>query len=140
MVEQICPRCRAGNPLENAYCGRCGARLEGEEAPLVVSRSRSNLPSLLPERSLQQVGRAVAVSLVALAAEASLSWLRRRLAETEQSSRLTHSKSTALIGPVDSSAPRRTVISSQRVWHFWQRGQITGQIVEHSVWKIDEQI
>jgi hypothetical protein len=80
------------------------------------------------------------VSLVALAAEAGLSWLRRRLAETEQSSAAARSKSTALVGPVQENepAPRRTIISSQRVWHFWQRGLITGQIVEHSVWKIDE--
>lgn len=90
---------------------------------------------------MQQVGRAVAVSLVALAAEAGLSWLRRRLAEPQQSSApVRSSKSTALVGPVEEAAPapRRTVISSQRVWHFWQRGQVTGQIVEHSVWQIDE--
>ena len=75
----FCPRCRHGNPRENRFCGACGAHLASgeqlarrpENSPTTVSRG------LLPAE-LKPVGRALAVGLAALAAEAGLAWLRHR--------------------------------------------------------------
>ncbi len=75
-----CPRCEYENPLENRFCGRCGASLMagGQLAP----RREENIPaparSALPAR-LGPVGKALAVGLTALAAEATLAWLRRQV-------------------------------------------------------------
>jgi len=65
-----CPRCRHENPPENRFCGWCGAPLTSNE---LVPLEGRNLPA-----KLGPTGRALVVGLVALAAEATLAWLRRR--------------------------------------------------------------
>jgi hypothetical protein len=73
-----CPLCRHDNPSENRFCGRCGASLacseqlalRQENSPTIVDRS-------LPAR-FGPAGKALALGLAALAAEAGLAWLRRR--------------------------------------------------------------
>src|SRR5512138_268163 len=78
MVERICPACQHGNPLDDRFCGKCGAPLERQlparrgDAPLVVAGRQ------LPV-TWQQFGRTVALSVAALAAEAGLAWLRKRM-------------------------------------------------------------
>lgn len=75
----LCLLCRHDNPSENRFCGRCGASLvsseqlipRGENSPDVVARA-------LPAK-LEPAGKALAVGLAALAAEAGLLWLRRRV-------------------------------------------------------------
>ncbi|MGH9857365.1 MAG: zinc-ribbon domain-containing protein [Acidobacteriota bacterium] len=122
MVQQICPNCDAGNALENRFCGQCGARLgEGALARRPVSDLMVGVGRLLPAESLQQVGRAVAVSLAALAAETALSWVRRRLSVVDKTP-AARSTSTALVGPLPQPTARRTVttIISQRVVRIWQ--------------------
>ncbi len=75
-----CPRCRHANPPENRFCGACGAPLEKRGGQLVrwpedspTTASRALLPA-----ELKPVGRALAVGLATLAAQAGLAWLRRR--------------------------------------------------------------
>ena len=83
-----CPLCRHDNPPENRFCGRCGASLISSEQ-LPVPRREGRLTAAgraLPAR-LKPVGKALAVTLAALAAETSLAWLSRR-AERTTSSRL----------------------------------------------------
>src|SRR3712207_1467469 len=77
-----CPLCRHHNPQENLFCGRCGASLTGSEQ-LVPRRERhlSVANRTLPAR-FKPAGRAVALGLAALAAEAGLAWLRRRNAQS----------------------------------------------------------
>ena len=84
----FCPRCRHGNPHENRFCGACGsplasgeqlARRPAESSPTAASRG------LLPVE-LKPVGRALAVGLAALAAEAGLAWLRRRAVGSDRPS------------------------------------------------------
>jgi len=74
-----CPRCEYENPLENRFCGRCGVSLTagGQLAPReenTLAPARSALPA-----RLGPVGKALAVGLTALAAEAGLAWLRRQV-------------------------------------------------------------
>jgi hypothetical protein len=72
-----CPRCRHANPLENRFCGWCGASLESTHE--LVPRREGALAAVrrtLPAK-LGPAGKVVAVGLVTLAAEVGLSWLRR---------------------------------------------------------------
>ncbi len=73
-----CRLCRHDNPPANRFCGMCGAPLArgGQLAP-----RRGERPAVagraLPAR-LGPAGKALAVGMAALAAEAGLAWLRRR--------------------------------------------------------------
>ena len=83
----FCPRCRHDNPRENRFCGACGASLASGEQ---LARRPENSPTtasrtLLPVE-LKPVGKALAVGLAALAAEAGLAWLRRRTEGSDRSS------------------------------------------------------
>jgi hypothetical protein len=72
-----CPRCRHGNPPKNRFCGWCGAPLTSSELVPRRERGLAVAGRTLPVR-LKPVGKALAVGVAALAAEAGLSWLRRR--------------------------------------------------------------
>ena len=83
----LCLRCRHGNPRENRFCGACGTALASGEQ---IARRPENNPTtasrgLLPAE-LRPVGKVLAVSLAALAAEAGLAWLRRRAEGSDRSS------------------------------------------------------
>ena len=77
-----CPLCRHTNLAENLFCGQCGASLATGKQ--LTSRSRNSLSLTIggkyspPSKLNKPVGRALALCLAALAAEAGLSWLRRR--------------------------------------------------------------
>jgi hypothetical protein len=81
-----CPRCRHENPLGNRFCGSCGIRLTSGEQ-LVTRREYRPVPTsrAWPDK-LGPVGKALAVGVAALAAEASLSWLQRKIDTEERSS------------------------------------------------------
>ena len=136
MVQQLCPNCRADNSLENDYCGHCGSPLQ---SPLAYRNENSpSLSNRFLAPSLREVGGPVAVSLVALAAEAGLSWLRRRLVQVDKS-RSSPPQTTAII-PRESPLRKRSsrTILSQRVVQIWENGQLKGQGVEQSVWQFEE--
>lgn len=155
MVERICPQCHYGNPLEHRFCGRCGASLERSQlpAPQDADLPLANRP--LPE-TLKQVGQAVAVSLVALAADAGMAWLRRRVAQInapQQPATMPPTPAAHLqpVQPVQhhvaapsSSAALPTVvvaplhdvtIHKQRVVQVWEHGTLKHQVVERTSWQ-----
>ncbi len=142
MVERICPQCQHGNALDNRFCGHCGASLDRnqiqprEETSLVLAGRQ------LPVQQLKQVGQAVAVSLVALAAEAGLAWLRRRVEQINMPSQAGSQPSTALVPsnrPTHQPAPPSTTntvtIMSQRIVEVWEQGNLTRQTIERSFWR-----
>ena len=96
MVERICPACQHGNPLNDHYCGKCGAPLERQ-----LPARRDAAPMVVAGRQLpvtwQQVGKTVALSAAALVAEAGLTWLRHRMENTAPAS-------TALARPTTAAA------------------------------------
>jgi hypothetical protein len=137
MVERICPACQHGNPMTDRYCGKCGAVLE---RLLPVRRGASQLT--VAGRDLpvtwSQVGRTVAVGVAALAAEAGLAWLRRRIEGP------TADPSTALARRLPASAeaarPGASVVTiiSQRVVEILDSPE-GRKISERSFWrKIEE--
>jgi hypothetical protein len=73
-----CPLCRHDNPPENRFCGRCGTSLASSEQLALRQENRPvTVDHALPVR-LSPAGKALALGLAALAAEAGLAWLRRR--------------------------------------------------------------
>ncbi|MGQ9925462.1 MAG: zinc ribbon domain-containing protein [Chloroflexaceae bacterium] len=140
MVERICPACQHGNPIENRFCGACGAALDGnqlarrdEDALVIAGQS-------IPLAQVKQVTRAVVLGLAAIAAEAGITWLRRR-AERGDLAAIAGNTLSALQKPQpDVMTPAASVgsvvtIVSQRVVEVWERGDLTRQIVEKHVWR-----
>lgn len=137
MVERICPACRHANPLENRFCGACGAGLEPDALALRSEGTISIAGQQLPVAQIKQVGQAVAMGLVAVAAEAGLAWLRNR------------AQRAGLPTVVPTPAPERTALAprpaepitqvvtvvSQRVVEVWEQGRLARQVVEKHVWR-----
>ena len=87
MTEQApCPPCHHENPPENRFCGSCGARLTSGEQ-LATRQKHYPVPATRAWPTiLGPAGKALAVGVAALAAEASLSWLRRKVQAEDRSS------------------------------------------------------
>jgi hypothetical protein len=135
MVERICPACQHGNPMENRFCGACGASLERNElarrdADAIVIAGQS-----IPLAQVRQVGRAAAVGLAALAAEAAISYLKRRAERSGLPAVTLTNRPAALTPQAAEDATRAVTIVSQRVVEFWEQGTLARQIVEKHVWK-----
>jgi hypothetical protein len=81
-----CPRCRQENPPRNRFCGSCGVPLTSGEQ-LATRREYRPVPTsrAWPDK-LGPTGKALAVGVAALAAEAGLSWLRRQIGAEDRSS------------------------------------------------------
>ena len=135
MTQQICASCRHPNNLDDQFCARCGQSLMPFS---LASRNRPAMTvgsgSLLPAPALKQVGQAVAVSLLAIAAEAGLAWLRRRVRQMDQPGGNRKEKSMALVPRPQRPEGRKTILS-QRVVQVWRDGRLSGQLVEQSVWQ-----
>lgn len=135
MTQKLCPSCAAQNPLENRYCGRCGSRLD---QPLVAPRTAEltiGRSPLLPGPTLRQVGRAAAASLVAVAAEAGLAWLRRRAGQSRPSlPALRQPASSPPAKALPAPAGRVSAIFGRRIVRRWQQGRQGQETVEEEVW------
>ena len=84
--EVPCPRCRQENPPTNRFCGSCGAPLTSSEQ-LARREEYHPVPAARAwPAKLGPVSKALAVGVAALAAEAGLSWLQRRIGTEEKSS------------------------------------------------------
>jgi hypothetical protein len=81
-----CPRCPQENPPTNRYCGSCGVPLtSGEQLATRQEHSPVQAGRAWPAK-LGPAGKALAVGVAVLAAEAGLSWLQRRIGTEERSS------------------------------------------------------
>ena len=81
-----CPRCPHENPPTNRYCGSCGVPLtSGEQLATRQEHSPVQAGRAWPSK-LSPGGKALAVGVAFLAAEAGLSWLQRRIGTHERSS------------------------------------------------------
>ena len=89
MTEQHipCPRCRQENPLTNRYCGSCGVPLTSGEQ-LATREEHRPVPAgrAWPVKLGPAGKKALALGVAALATEAGLSWLRRRIGAEDRSS------------------------------------------------------
>jgi hypothetical protein len=88
MTEQQvqCPRCHQENPPRNRFCGSCGVQLKcGEQLATRQEHSPVQAGRAWPSK-LGPAGKALAVGVAVLAAEAGISWLQRRIGTEERSS------------------------------------------------------
>jgi glutamate racemase len=140
MVERICPTCQHGNPMENRFCGACGASLERNELARRDQDAIVIAGQSIPLAQVRQVGKAVAISLAALAAEAGVAYLKRRaervgVPTTALAARPADAAATAHAAE---QATKVVTIVSQRVVEVWEHGGLARQIVERHVWRKDE--
>jgi hypothetical protein len=124
MMQRICAHCQHSNPMENHYCGQCGATLHA-----LVPQGKNELVTYgRPTTQLKQISQTVAVSLLALAAEAGLAYLRRRLG----------SESMAVSRPKTnlpaSQMPSPPTAVGLRVTEVHQNGRLIQRTVEKMAW------
>jgi hypothetical protein len=81
-----CPRCRHENPPRNRYCGSCGALLTSGEQLATRQEHRPVPAGRAWPAKLGPLGKVLAVSVAALAAEAGLSWLGHKIGAEDRSS------------------------------------------------------
>lgn len=81
-----CPRCRQENPPSNRFCGSCGTSLiSGEQLATREEHHPVRAARAWPSK-LGPAGKALAVGVAALAADAGMSWLQRRIGTEDRSS------------------------------------------------------
>ena len=137
MVERICPVCQHGNPLDDRYCGKCGAPLE-RQLPARRGEARLTLAGRDLPVTWRQLGRTVALSAAALAAEAGLAWLRRRIeAGPAPLTRAAPASRPVVDEPATLARSSGTVVTivSQRVVEVWDGGAGVRRLVERSFWR-----
>jgi hypothetical protein len=88
MTEQQvpCPRCSQDNPPGNRFCGSCGVQLISGEQLAACQEHRPVPAGRAWPAKLDLAGKALAVGVAVLAAEAGLSWLQRRIGTEERPS------------------------------------------------------
>lgn len=140
MVERICPDCQHANPLHDRYCGKCGTALERQ---ILARRAETNLTIAghqLPV-TWRQLGKTVALGVAAVAAEAGLAYLRRRI---ETVAPLPAPLARPTQTSTQTTALTRTggtivTIISQRVVEILDSGDGRWQVSERNFWrKIEE--
>jgi hypothetical protein len=137
MVERVCPACQHGNPMENRFCGACGASLERNalakrEPDAIVVAGQS-----IPLAQIRQVSKAVAIGLAAVATEAGIAYLKRRVerAGLPGAALAVRPAASAPAPQTPGAAGSAVTIVSQRVVEIWEQGGLARQIVEKHVWK-----
>lgn len=141
MVERICPACRFGNAVDSRYCNKCGAPLEW----LVRDKPEPSTALMVAGRALpvrwKQIGTTVAIGAAALAAEAGLSWLRRRIegGTTTQLARTPEAQAPAEQAQTQLGHRKITTILSQRVIEVSDDADGTRRVNDRQVWrKVEE--
>lgn len=139
MVERICSQCGHGNPLDHHYCGKCGAALERLLPAPLSSQSLMRLGAAIPAR-WRDVGRAVAISALALAAEAGVAWLARRIEQRSAPARIPSPslhdvKPAAQLPATRASTSNVVTIISERVIEFIDDSNGTRRVSERAFWR-----
>jgi len=137
MVERICPACQQANPIDDRFCGKCGAPLE-RQLPVRLTDTRLTIAGRNLPVTWQQLGKTVALSAAALAADVGLAWLRRRIEAGPAAAPTALARSAA--APPAAATPGRAAgsivtIVSQRVIEIWDSGDGQRQISERHFWR-----
>ena len=137
MVERICPTCQHPNPVDDRFCGKCGAPME-RQLPARLAETRLTIAGRNLPVTWQQLGKTVAISAAALAADVGLAWLRRRLEAGPSSAPAPLARRTPAapdpVAPASAAGSIVTIIS-QRVIEIWDTGDGRRQINEQHVWR-----
>ena len=137
MVERICPTCQQANPVDDRFCGKCGAPME-RQLPARLADTRLTIAGRNLPVTWQQLGKTVAISAAALAADVGLAWLRRRLDAGPSAAPTALARSApATSDPVAPGRPAGSIVTiiSQRVIEVWDSGDGKRQINEQHFWR-----
>jgi hypothetical protein len=139
MIERICPVCQHGNPLDDRFCGKCGAPLERQ---LPMRRPEAHLTIAGRELPVtwKQLSRTLALSVAALAAEAGLAWLRRRMDASPAPAAPFQVAPVAQPASVETTALTRSLgsvitVVSQRIIEIRDTGDGAQRVVERTFWR-----
>jgi hypothetical protein len=139
MIERICPACQHGNPLDDRFCGKCGAPLERQ---LPMRRPEAHLTIAGRELPVtwKQLSRTLALSVAALAAEAGLAWLRRRMDASPAPVAPFQAAPVAQPAPAETTALTRSLgsvitVVSQRIIEIRDTGDGAQRVVERTFWR-----
>ena len=137
MVERICPTCQQANPVDDRFCGKCGAQME-RQLPARIADARLTIAGRNLPVTWQQLGKTVAISAAALAADVGIAWLRRRLEAGPSTPSTALARRVA--APSDAAAPGSAAgsivtIISQRVIEILDTGDGKRQISEKHIWR-----
>jgi hypothetical protein len=137
MVERICPACQQANPVDDRFCGKCGAQME-RQLPARIADTRLTIAGRNLPITWQQLGKTVAISAAALAADVGMAWLRRRLEAGPSAAPAVLARSIPAAS--DPATPARSAgsivtIISQRVIEVWESGDGKRQINEKHIWR-----
>src|SRR5215213_7348086 len=130
MVERICPACQQANPIDDRFCGKCGGPLE-RQLPMRLADTRLTIAGRNLPITWQQLGKTIALSAAALAADVGLAWLRRRIEvgpSTVPSPLARSIPSTSAAAASARAAGSIVTIVSQRVIEIWDSGDGKRQI------------
>lgn len=137
MVERICPACQQANPIDDRFCGKCGVPLE-RQLPVRLADTRLSIAGRNLPITWQQLGKTVALSAAALAADVGIAWLRRRIeaGPAVAATALTRSiPATPTAATPGQTAGSIVTIVSQRVIEIWDSGDGKRQISERHFWR-----
>jgi hypothetical protein len=141
MVERICPACQQANPIDDRFCGKCGVPLE-RQLPIRLADSRLTIAGRNLPVTWQQLGKTVALSAAALAADVGIAWLRRRIEAGPASSPTALARSipaTPAAATPHQAASSIVTIVSQRVIEIWDSADGKRQISEQHFWRRTEE-
>ena len=137
MVERICPACQQANPIDDRFCGKCGVPLE-RQLPIRLADTRLTIAGRNLPITWQQLGKTVALSAAALAADIGLAWLRRRIEAGPAAASTALARSTpatsAAATPGQAAGSIVTIVS-QRVIEIWDSSDGKRQISERHFWR-----
>jgi len=137
MVERICPSCQQANPIDDRFCGKCGAAME-RQLPARIADARLTIAGRNLPVTWQQLGKTVAISAAALAADIGLAWLRHRLEAGSASAPAVLARSapsTSEAAGTARAAGSIVTIISQRVIEVWDSGDGKREINERHIWR-----
>ena len=136
MVERICPACQQANPIDDRFCGKCGGPLE-RQLPVRIADTRLTIAGRNLPITWQQLGKTVALSAAALAADVGLAWLRRRHGgrPIRRSDCAGAQYQLRTCGSAGQAAGSIVTIVSQRVIEIWDSGDGKRQISERHFWR-----
>jgi hypothetical protein len=139
MIERICPACQHGNPLDDRFCGKCGAPLERQ---LPMRRPEAHLTIAGRELPVtwKQLSRTLALSVAALAAEAGVAWLRRRMDASPAPAAPFQVAPVAQPAPAETTALTRSLgsvitVVSQRIIEIRDTGDGAQRVTERTFWR-----
>ncbi len=140
MFDQLCPQCGHHNSSKNQHCTTCGELLRSNQI-IINNRERGIVVAghTLPAKQLKRIGASLAISLTALLAEATISWLRRRVEVMQQSPIIQpQSKQTQqsmIIRPPAEEPERVVTIVSERIVETHRWGRPMQRVVQRFAWQ-----